>query len=67
MWELVLKLGHQLRVNERRVVGFDFVAAFALAAASGVPAAAVAEWLPQIEQVAVSEMNRVIMESSSNG
>lgn len=65
MWELVLKIGHQLRVSERRVVGFDFVAAFAVAAASGVPAAAVAEWLPQIEQVAVAEMNRVIQEQAN--
>ena len=58
MWDLVLRLGHQLRVSDGRVLGFDFGAAFALAAAMGVPAPAVAEWLPRIEAAAVREMNR---------
>jgi hypothetical protein len=45
VWDLVLRLGHQLRVSDGRVLGFDFGAAFALAAAMSVPAPAVAEWL----------------------
>jgi len=46
-------------VSDGRILGFDFVAAFMLAAAMGVPAAAVAEWLPRIEDAAVREMNRL--------
>lgn len=54
---------NQLRVADGRIVGFDFAAAFAVAAALGVPAAAVAEWLPGIEAVAVREMNRLRQEA----
>lgn len=39
------------------VVGWDMGAALALAAALGVPAAAVAEWLPLIEAEAVAAVN----------
>lgn len=62
VWDLVLRLGHQLRVSDGRIVGFDFVAAFTLAAAMGVPAPVVAEWLPGIEAAVVREMSRLQQE-----
>lgn len=40
------------------MIGFDFTAAFALAQASGVDAAAVAEFLPVIERAIVARMNK---------
>lgn len=63
VWDLVLRMQNQLRVADGRIVGFDFGAAFTLAAAIGVPAAAVAEWLPAIEMVAVRELNRLRQEA----
>lgn len=54
-----MRLGHQLRTDFGTVVGFDYGAAFALASASGVPPAAVAEFLPRIEASAVSAMNEM--------
>ena len=66
IWDLVLRLAGQLRVcavpgpqgaPDLRILGFDFNAAFSMAAALGVPAVAVAEFLPAIEAAAVRAMN----------
>ncbi len=62
VWDVVLRIGHQLRVADGRIIGFDFNAAFTVAAALGVCATALANWLPQIEAVAVREMNRIARE-----
>jgi hypothetical protein len=57
VWDIVKRMGHQLRIADRGlVVGFDFPAAFELARALGVPEVAVAEFLPEIEAVAVARM-----------
>lgn len=54
----------QLRALPGAVLGWDMTAGLALAAALGVPAAAVAELLPEIETVAVRKLNeRIRMES----
>jgi len=57
IWSLALDLGGQFRfvVLPRRLMrtGYDMTAALALAAARGVTAATVAEFLPIIEQAAV--------------
>ena len=62
--ELIPRLETQLRVvagaDGLHVLGIDFVATFALAGAMGLPAAAVAEWLPAVEAVAVRAINRRI-------
>jgi hypothetical protein len=60
VWDLVMRIGHQLRICDGAVVGFDFTAVLALAGAMGVNPAAVAEWLPAIETIAVQEMNKTL-------
>ena len=56
VWDLVQRLGGQLRVVPGAVIGWDISAAFALGAALGVPAPAIAELLPAIEAVMVRKM-----------
>ena len=62
--ELIPRLETQLRVvagaDGLHVLGIDIVAALALAGAMGLPPAAVAEWLPAVEAVAVRAINRRI-------
>ncbi|WP_446681816.1 DUF7697 family protein [Chelativorans intermedius] len=57
VWDLVGRLGGQLRVLPGAVVGWDLTAALALGDALGVPPAAAAELLPPIEAVMVSKLN----------
>ena len=57
MWDLALRMGHQVRAIPGAVLGFDFVAAFALAEALGINRAAVAHLLPEIEAVAIQRIN----------
>lgn len=57
MWDLALRLGHQVRAIPNAILGWDFVAAFALAEALGVCRTAVAELLPEIEDVAMTRIN----------
>lgn len=67
--EIIPKLETQLRVvsgaDGLLVLGIDIVAALALAGAMGLPPAAVAEWLPAVEAVAVRAINRRIRDAAS--
>lgn len=59
MWDLVGRIGGQLRVAPGGgVVGWDMCAALALAAALGINQTAVAEILPEIEAVMVRAINK---------
>lgn len=49
VWDLVLRIGGQVRTDWGHVTGWDFTAVFAMARALGVPDLAVAEFLPFIE------------------
>ena len=53
-------MGGQLRIVPGAVIGWDLGAAFALGAALGVPAPAIAELLPAIEAVMVRCVNAQI-------
>ena len=57
VWDLVGRLGGQLRVLPGAVVGWDMSAALALGSALGVPSLAMAELLPVIEAVMVAKLN----------
>jgi hypothetical protein len=57
VWDLVQRLGGQLRVVPGAVIGWDMAAALALGRALGVPALAIAELLPAIEAVMVRKVN----------
>lgn len=61
VWSLAQRLGGQLRVvagpGGAAVLGWDMTAALALARALGVPEAAVAELLPEIEAAMSAAMN----------
>jgi hypothetical protein len=57
VWDLVQRLGGQLRVVPGAVIGWDMGAALALGRALGVPALAIAELLLPIEAVMVRKMN----------
>ncbi|PZO63610.1 MAG: hypothetical protein DI498_13055 [Paracoccus denitrificans] len=57
IWDLVGRLGGQLRVLPGAVIGWDLNAALGLAAALGIPAPAAAELLPIVEAVVVRKMN----------
>lgn len=58
MWDLVGRLGGQLRLSPAgSVIGWDMGAALALARALGVDPAPVAEMLPAIEAVMVTRIN----------
>jgi hypothetical protein len=58
VWDLVGRLGGQLRVLAGAVIGWDMSAALALADALGMPPAAAAELLPVIEAVMVAKYNQ---------
>ncbi len=58
VWDLVGRLGGQLRVAPSRgVLGWDMSAALVMARALGVPGVAVAELLPAIEALMVTRIN----------
>ena len=58
MWDLVGRLGGQLRVAPMGgIIGWDMGAALALASALGASSTAVAELLPPIEAVMVAKLN----------
>lgn len=55
-----MKMGGQLRVASgmtARVIGWDMNAAFTMGAALGIPPVVIAEFLPDLEPIAVSKMN----------
>jgi len=57
VWDLVGRLGGQLRLIPGAVLGWDMGAALALAAALGIDALIAAELLPEIEAVIIRKMN----------
>ncbi len=63
VWDLVGRLGGQMRVAGKAVLGWDFGAAMALAQAFGLNPMVVAELLPELEAVMVRRMNEKIGDS----
>lgn len=57
VWDLVGRLGGQLRIVPGAVIGWDMGAAIPLGVALGVPAPAIAELLPSIEAIMVRKVN----------
>ena len=57
IWDLVGRLGGQLRVAPGAVLGWDMGAALAMAQALGVNTLIAAELLPEIEAVMVRKVN----------
>ena len=62
VWDLVGRLGGQLRVAPGAVLGWDMGAALAMAQALGVNTLIAAELLPEIEAVMVRKVNEQIGE-----
>lgn len=60
IWDLVGRLGGQLRVIPGAVLGWDMGAALAMANALGIDALIAAELLPEIEAVMVRKLNEQI-------
>lgn len=60
VWDLVLRLGGQLRALPGAALGWDFAAAFALAHALGIDARLVAEILPELEPIVVQKINEQV-------
>ncbi len=60
VWDVVDRLGGQMRINGRSVTGWDMGAALHLGAALGVSAKALAELLPPVEAVMVRKINQQI-------
>ena len=63
MWDLVGRLGGQLRVIPGAVLGWDMGAALTLAQALGIDILIAAELLPEIEVVMVRKLNEQIGEN----
>ena len=57
VWDLVGRLGGQLRVAPGAVLGWDMGAALAMAQALGINTLIAAELLPEIEAVMVRKVN----------
>ena len=62
VWDLVGRLGGQVRVIPGAVLGWDMGAALAMAHALGIDALIAAELLPEIEAVMVRKLNEQIGE-----
>ena len=62
VWDLVGRLGGQLRVIPGAVLGWDMGGALAMANALGIDALIAAELLPEIEAVMVRKLNEQIGE-----
>ena len=65
VWDLVQRLGGQLRVSGPAVIGWDMGAALQLGAALGISPIAIAELLPPIEAVMVRKINDEISSGSA--
>ena len=63
VWDLVGRLGGQMWVAGKAVLGWDMGAAMALAQALGLNPMVVAELLPELEAVMVRRMNEKIGDS----
>ena len=57
VWDLVCRLGGQLRTIPGAVLGWDIGAALAMAQALGIETLVAAELLPEIEAVMVRKLN----------
>ena len=66
VWDLVSRLGGQLRIAPGAVLGWDMGAALAMAEALGVNTLIAAELLPEIEAVMVRKLNEQ-MEGGRDG
>jgi len=64
VWELVGKLGGQLRAIPGVILGWDMTAALALARALGVNTFIAADLLPEIEAVMVRKFNEQIRDAN---
>ena len=60
IWDLVGRLGGQLRLIPGAVLGWDMGAALAMANALGIDPLIAAELLPEIEAVMVRKLNEQI-------
>ncbi len=60
VWDLVCRLGSQMRVAGKAVIGWDMSAALALAHALGLNPMVAAELLPELEAVMVRRINEKI-------
>jgi hypothetical protein len=67
VWDLVGRLGGQLRVLPGAVIGWDMAAALALGDALGIPLVAMAELLPVIEAAMVRKLNEEMAANGSPG
>jgi hypothetical protein len=65
VWDLVGRLGGQLRMLPGAVIGWDMSAVLALGDALGIPPLAMAELLPAVEAVMVAKLNEQM--DHSNG
>jgi len=63
VWDLVGRLGGQLRVIPGAVLGWDMGAALTLAQSLGIDTLIAAELLPEIEAVMVRKLNEQIGEN----
>jgi hypothetical protein len=60
VWDLVARLGGQMRVAGKAVIGWDMTAVLALARALGLNPMVAAELLPELEAVMVRRINEKI-------
>ena len=60
VWDLVGRLGGQIRVAGKAVIGWDMGSALALARALGLNPMVAAELLPELEAVMVRRINEKI-------
>lgn len=65
VWDLVQRLGGQMRVAGNAVIGWDIGAALQLGAALGINPMAIAELLPPIEAVMVRKINEEMRSGSA--
>jgi hypothetical protein len=60
VWDLVARLGGQMRIAGKSVIGWDMGAAMALARSLGLNPMVAAELLPELEAVMVRRINEKI-------
>lgn len=59
MWQLVLRLGGQLRTDWGRVTGWDMTAALTMGQAMGLPGWFLADVLPEIEHEMLKQLKEM--------
>ena len=60
IWDLVGRLGGQLRATQQTILGWDMGAALAMARALGINGLVAMELLPEIEAIMVKRVNEQI-------